>query len=136
MSRLQVLIPAIVAAALAGCAADGTPMLSTSAIGGTAPAKVEKAAAVDPVCVALSNQIDNLRKEGSIDGLEKAAEGKGASVKVKRQSLAKQAELNRTYAEFQAKCGPRLPLATTAQVSQVPATKPLVPTTPVPAARP
>lgn len=110
---------------LAGCAADGSPMLSTASI----DAKQDKVAAVDPACIALSNQIETLRKEEAIDGLEKAATGKGASVKVKRDSLAKQAELNRTYADFQTKCGPKLP-AGSQQASQVPAV------TPIPAAAP
>lgn len=99
----------------AGCAADGS--LSTGSLAGGA--KEEKVAAVDPVCVALSNQIDTLKREGAIEGLEKAATGKGASVKVKRESLAKQTELNRTYADYQSKCGPKLPA--TQQAAQIPA---------------
>lgn len=104
--------------ALAGCSADGT--LSTASINGTQPAKV---ATVDPACIALSNQIEVLRAEGSVEGLEKAATGKSGTVKVKREALAKQAELNRTYADYQAKCGVKLPQS--AQTAQVPAVAPI-----------
>jgi hypothetical protein len=60
--------------------------------------------------------------------LEKAAAGKG-TVKVKREALAKQAELNRTYADYQAKCSVKLPQ--TAQVAQVPAAAPMAAQAPV-----
>ncbi len=104
--------------ALAGCSGDGT--LSTASINGKPETKV---AAVDPACIALSNQIQVLRAEGSVEGLEKASTGKGGTVKVKREALAKQAELNRAYADYQAKCGVKLPQS--AQVSQVPAVAPI-----------
>jgi hypothetical protein len=118
---MKVRISALSAAlglALAGCSADGT--LSTASINGKPETKV---AAVDPACIALSNQIEVLRAEGSVEGLEKASTGKGGTVKVKREALAKQAELNRTYADYQAKCGIKLPQS--AQMSQVPAVAPI-----------
>ncbi len=134
MSKLHALIAAAtLGLGLAGCAADGSPVLSTASIENGA--KTTKVAAIDPVCVALSNQIDTLRKEGSIDGLEKAATGKGASVKVKRDSLAKQAELNRTYADYQTKCGPKLP-ATQQNAAQVPAVAPIAAAPAAPAPSP
>lgn len=102
---------------MAGCSADGT--LTTASINGKPETKV---AAVDPACIALSNQIEVLRAEGSVEGLEKASTGQG-TVKVKREALAKQAELNRTYADYQAKCGVKLPQS--AQLSQVPAVAPM-----------
>lgn len=119
MKRFAIIASAALGLGLAGCAADGS--LSTASIDNSA--KAEKTAAVDPVCVALANQIDTIKKEGSIDGLEKAASGKGASVKVKRDALTKQAELNRTNAEFQAKCGPKIPAGQ--QSAQVPAVTPV-----------
>ena len=113
---------AVLAGALgAGCANDGN--LSTAGIS-PEKAAMQQAAKVDPACVSLTSQIDTLRKEGAVDGLEKAAEGKGASVKVKRTSLAKQAELNKANADFQMKCGPKIPAAQTAQTA---------PATPAPA---
>ncbi len=121
-------LSAAVGLALAGCSADGT--LSTASINGKPETKV---AAVDPACIALSNQIEVLRAEGSVEGLEKASTGKGGTVKVKREALAKQTELNRTYAEYQAKCGVKLPQATQ-QVSQVPAVAPIA-AAPAPAAK-
>jgi hypothetical protein len=101
------------AAAAAGCAADSAT-LSTASV---APDKIVQAQKIDPACLALSSQIDTLRNEGAVERLEKAAAGKTSSVQVKRSSLAKQAELNKAYAEFQAKCGPKIPSAQTAQVT-------------------
>lgn len=100
----------------AGCSADGG--LQTASIN-----KPAEQAAVDPTCVALTNQIDMLRKEGNIEKLEQAATGKGASVKVKRESLVKQAELNRVNADFQGRCGPKMPQV--ASSVQVPAVQPV-----------
>jgi hypothetical protein len=100
----------------AGCSADGG-LQTTASI--NKPAEQ----AVDPTCVALTNQIDMLRKEGNIEKLEQAATGKGASVKVKRESLAKQAELNRVNADFQGRCGPKMPQV--ASSVQVPAVQPV-----------
>jgi len=101
------------AAVTAGCA-DGNNFLSTASV---APVKVAVAPKIDPACVALSNQIDTLRSEGSVERLEKAAAGKTSSVQVKRTALAKQAELNKANADFQMKCGPLIPKAQTAQVT-------------------
>ena len=110
-----------VAALAAGCSADGSSMLSTASV---SPEKTAVAAKVDPACVALSSQIDTLRNEGSVDRLTKAAEGKSSSVQVKRASLAKQAELNKANADFQTRCGPKIPAPQTAQVApQASATK-------------
>ncbi|MEQ1717512.1 MAG: hypothetical protein ABL907_16305 [Hyphomicrobium sp.] len=104
----------------AGCANDGT--LQTAAISTTKQADMRSASTVDPACVALSNQIEILRKDDKVGGLEKAATGKSASVKVKRDALAKQAELNRVNADFQTKCGPKMPAAQAAQAAPAPAT--------------
>ncbi len=110
---LNVLSVMALAALAGGCAAGGNGSLSTASVEADKAAMAQK---VDPVCVALSSQIDALRSEGAVERLEKAAAGKSSSVQVKRSSLAKQAELNKTYADFQAKCGPRLPAAQAAQV--------------------
>lgn len=98
---------------LTGCANDGvlgSSSLTTSAVTPVATA----APKVDPACVSLAAQIEQLRQEGSIDRLQQASQGKTASVQVKRASLAKQADLNRVNAEFQAKCATITPKATTA----------------------
>ncbi len=106
---------ALLASALsAGCANDGN--LSTAGIS-PEKAAMQQAAKIDPACVSLTSQIDTLRKEGAVDRLEKAAEGKGASVKVKRTALVKQAELNKANADFQMKCGPKIPAAQSAQTA-------------------
>lgn len=103
---------ALTCGVFAGCANDGA--LSTAAISSNKVATT--APKVDPVCVSLTAQIDSLRQEGSVDRLEKAASGKGAKVSVKRESLAKQAELNKANADFQAKCAPVIPRGQTAQL--------------------
>lgn len=108
--------------AAGGCAVDGAGNpLTTSAV--LAPEKTA-AAKIDPACATLTSQIETLRKEGAVERLEKAAEGKGQSVQVKRASLAKQAELNKANADFQAKCGPQIPKAQSAQAAPAAATTP------------
>lgn len=102
----------------AGCSSDGTT-LSTASV---APNQVAAAPKIDPACMTLASQIETLRAEGTPERLEKAAEGKSASVQIKRASLVKQAELNKANADFQMKCGPKLPKAQTAAV--VPGTPP------------
>ncbi len=69
---------------------------------------------VDPACVTLASQIDALRREGVADRVEQASKGKGTTVAVKRESLAKVAELNKANASFQARCGTVTPAAVSA----------------------
>ena len=107
---------AFAAALVGGCASNSSSPLSTASVMPDKMAPSQMAAKVDPACVSLSNQIDTLRGEGTVERLEKAAAGKTASVQVKRASLAKQAELNKANADFQAKCGPQIPKAQTAQL--------------------
>lgn len=102
---------AIAALSAGGCAQDGAGnALTTSAV------TPEKAMAKpDPACVALSSQIETLRKDTTVENLEKAASGKSKTVQVNRAALGKQAELNKANADFQAKCAPAIPKAQTAQ---------------------
>lgn len=101
MSRRQSGIIAVAAAlTLGGCANSGSP-LTTASLTAQKPAAVAK---VDPTCVALSNKIAGMRKEGTMDRLAKVSTGKTRSTMVKRTSLAKAAELDKANAEFQAKC--------------------------------
>jgi len=93
----------VVAAGLATGCADGNGGLSTQAL---APDKT-----VDPVCVSLASQIASLRDDGTIERLEKAADGKSSNVQVKRASLQKQADLNKANADYQARCGKAVPAA-------------------------
>jgi outer membrane murein-binding lipoprotein Lpp len=107
----------------AGCANDGSG-LSTASV---APEKTAAAMPkVDPACATLASQIDGLRNEGSVERLEKAATGKTSNVQVKRASLMKQAELNKAYGDYQAKCGPKLQ---SASITPAP-----IPVAPIPAA--
>ena len=75
----------------------------------------EKTAKTDPVCASLASEINTLKGDGTIDKLEKAADGKGAKVSVKRTALQKQAELNKAYGQFQTRCGPPVPNQVAAQ---------------------
>jgi outer membrane murein-binding lipoprotein Lpp len=90
----------VATALMCGCANSGFD-LSTASV--TPPEKTAKA---DPVCASLASQINTLKGDGTIDKLEKAADGKGAKVSVKRTALQKQAELNKAYGQFQTRCGP------------------------------
>ena len=103
---------AIASAALAGgCANDGGAggLFSTGSLSDPAPAITAAKANPDPMCVTLASQIEQLRKEGTVERLEKAADGKTASVTVQRAALGKQTQLNKANADFIAKCGPNLP---------------------------
>lgn len=86
------------ALSIAGCANDS--LFGNSGETAALPAKP----AIDPACAPLAAKIDDLRREGVADRVEQAATGKGATVSVKRESLAKVAELNKANAEFQQKC--------------------------------
>jgi hypothetical protein len=91
--------------------------LSTASLGTTTPVAAA-APQPDAACVALTARIDALRRDGVVERVEKASAGKGKTVNVKRESLAKITELDKANAEFQAKCA--LPL-TTASVRPAPA---------------
>jgi hypothetical protein len=109
--------------AAAGCASLGGDDLATASV----PETVQPAPRVNPACVSLAAHIDQLRKEGTVERVEKAADGKTTVVNVKRASLAKVAELNRANAEFQAKCSTITPRQQTAVVTPPPASAPAVP---------
>lgn len=89
------------ALALGACAND-------TLIGGLSPqpttAALPPKPAADPACATLAARIDALRKDGVVDRVEAAAKGKGSTVKVKRESLAQVAELEKANLEFQGKC--------------------------------
>ncbi len=86
-------------ALMCGCANSGFDL-------STASVTPDKTAKADPVCASLASEINTLKGDGTIDKLEKAADGKGAKVSVKRTALQKQAELNKAYSQFQTRCGP------------------------------
>jgi hypothetical protein len=79
----------------AGCASDSAAPTTSS---------ISEPAKVDPACVSLAAQIDQLSKEGTPDRLAAASSGKSATVPVKREALAKQAQLNKANADFRARC--------------------------------
>lgn len=92
---------AIFMVALSGCAADGTLStdLSTSSVNGQA-----QQATTDPTCAPLVSYIDELRREGIAEKIEKAANKK---YKMTTADLVKADQLNKANTEFQAKCAPR-----------------------------
>lgn len=107
----------VCAAMMAGCAADSVG-LTTSAIDGKSAPSTTATAKVDPACVTLLSQIDQLRKDGVVDRAQQVAnKGKTSTVNVKRESLSKLTELDRINAEYQAKCSTISPAATTAQAA-------------------
>lgn len=89
----------IATALVCGCANGGFD-LSTASISPQQTA----AAKPDPVCTSLANQINALKSDGTIEKLEKAAEGKTSKVSIKRTALQKQAELNKAYGQYQTRC--------------------------------
>jgi hypothetical protein len=92
-------VPALVligTLALAGCA-DGQ-MFSTANL---TTASVPETPKVDPACVSLSAQIDQLRREGVADKIEKAAMKK---YKLTAADTLKVDQLTKANADFQAKC--------------------------------
>jgi hypothetical protein len=114
-------VPIIAAAALLGACASDTPgLLPTASVAPAEEAAPKREARMSPECVALGNQIQTLRGDGTIERLEKVAAGKGDNVQVKRAAIAKQAELNKANADFLARCGGRLPPATTTAAAPAP----------------
>lgn len=105
--KRTILISAVLAgaASVAGCAADGGLDLMTGSIGNQeTEVAAAKAPAINPVCVELTAKIDQLRQEGTPDRLAKIAEGKTKTASVKRDALARMAELDKANQAFQANC--------------------------------
>lgn len=99
---------------MAGCASEGNILggstVTTSSVAPAATtAPLAMAPKVDPACVALTAQIDTLRKDGVTERIEKVSAGKTKTVSVKRASLVKMTELDKANAEFQAKCSTLTP---------------------------
>ena len=97
LATLRVLtIPLAGALVLAGCA-------SLEGFGGgqMTTASVAPQPKIDPACIILASQIDNLRGEGVADKISKAAASK---YRMKPADLVKADQLTKASAEFQAKC--------------------------------
>ncbi len=108
--RSMICVAFAVATIAGGCANNGSGgLFSTGALGDQAATAEVAKPVTDPACVSMAQQIDTLRKEGSVERLEKAADGKTPAVSVQRAALAKQTQLNKLNADFIAKCGPSLP---------------------------
>lgn len=103
-------VTASLAVLLGGCANDGSSTFGSSMFGATTTASIPEKPRTDPACFSLTSQIDALKKEGIAEKIEKAAAKK---YKMTAADLTKAAQLNRSNAEFQAKCS----TLTTAMVS-------------------
>lgn len=105
---IRTIAPAFVLAAAIGlgaCSSDGSlGGLSFGDSTATTTAALPEKPRVDPACQALAARIAELKQDGAVDRVEKAAQGKGDTVSVKRASLAKVGELNKANADFQARC--------------------------------
>jgi hypothetical protein len=113
--------------AMAGCAND--TLLGSNAAQPTAsivPVRPAKPV-VDPACAALDVRIQAMRKDGVVDRLATASKGKGATVSVKRASLARVAELEQANAEFQANCSTLPRQAAAPSATAAPAQPPVAP---------
>ena len=95
----------LLAGALAGCAADGTlnTDLATSSVNGQQPQQ-QQVAKVDPTCAPLVAHIEELRRDGIAEKIEKAAAKK---YKMTSADLVKADQLNKANNEFQVKCAPQ-----------------------------
>lgn len=111
---------------IAGTVALGLAVLLSACAGdsfiggeGTTTSALSAKPKADAACAPLAARIEELRRDGVAERVEKAAAGKGATVSVKRDSLVKLAELNKANAEFQAKCSTYVsaPGATTATLT-------------------
>lgn len=113
-------IAALAAALVCGCADGGIGLTTAS----TSPDTSTAALRADPMCSSLANQIEALRSDGTIGRLEKAAVGKSENVRIKRDALLKQTELNKANADFQARCGPKIPKQAAASSTTTPSAAP------------
>lgn len=99
--------------ALAGCAGEGGE--GFFATGALSEPKV------DPTCVSLSAKIDQLRKEGVAEKIEKAAAKK---YKMTQADLGKADQLTKANADFQLQCAPVIPKSAAADPIPEPAPAP------------
>ena len=121
-SKAQVLAATLAVLALAGCAADGSNIFTTGALGSSD-------SKVDPECVTLASRIETLRREGIAEKLEKAAAKK---YKMTHADIVKADQLTKTNAEFQLHCSTAMPMNAQLPSSQstaanAPAAKPTKP---------
>mgnify|MGYP001815732832 CR=1 FL=1 len=126
--RLMTLVAAsglVAAGFLGGCATDSDLGLTTASL---APTENAKKTSVHPACIALAAKISDARAEGTPDRFAKVAtaENKSRIVSIKRDSLAKVAELDALNKQFQARCS-------TISTAAAPMPKPMT-TTAAPAA--
>lgn len=118
----SILTVTALAVSVAGCSSDGGMLGSSLTTSSVDPAKAAAAAKLDPACIALTAKIDGLRKDGVTERVEKASAGKTTNVSVKRESLAKMAELDKANSDYQTKCSaPGLAKPAPAAAAVVPA---------------
>ena len=101
---------------LGGCAGGNGDLFGATT---TATSALPEKPKADPACALLAGKIADLRKDGVVERTEQAAQGKGTTVSVKRESLGKLTELNKANVEFQGKCSAYKP-ANVAQAAPAP----------------
>lgn len=89
---------------LGACSSDGVFGFTDTGTAAATTAALPERPKSDPACQALAARIAELKQDGAVDRVEKAAQGKGDTVSVKRASLAKVGELNKANADFQSRC--------------------------------
>lgn len=117
------------ALSLGACASDAM-------VGSGATSALPEKPKPDPVCSTLAQKLDGLRKEGVSERVEQASQGKGTTVSVKRESLAKVAEMNKTSLEFQQKCSAYKPAVVAAAMPEAAPAKTVVKSAKTAAAKP
>jgi hypothetical protein len=91
-----------------GCAGEATDGIFTGSLAPSEEQKVARAEPkVDPVCVTLMTRIDQLRREGITDKIEKAA---AKRYKMTQSDLGKTDQLVKANAEFQLRCSTVAPV--------------------------
>ncbi len=106
---------------LAGCAADGSNLFTTGALGTPQQTAATNEPKVDPVCVSLVSRIETLRKEGVADKIEKAATKK---YRLTKADLSKADQLTKASSEFQQRCSTMTPAQMAAAQAAAPAPAP------------
>jgi hypothetical protein len=107
--------------ALAGCSGEAAEGIFTGSLGNTTAQKTPVAEAkVDPLCVSLVARIDQLRREGIGDKIEKAA---GKRYKMTQSDLGKADLLVKANAEFQLRCSTITPGVNNAGLTAPPPVK-------------
>jgi hypothetical protein len=107
---------------LAGCSGESAEGIFTGSLANNTAQQKGPDAKVDPVCVSLVARIDQLRREGIGDKIEKAA---AKRYKMTHNDLTKADQLVKANADFQLRCSTITPGANNAALTPEPAAAPV-----------